>query len=132
MEVVRRTRPRAVMLENVRGLLEPRFSDYRVNLDAQFDRMGYRSEWRLLQASDFGVPQLRPRVVCVAMRRRLMTHFTWPTPTTPNGTAATVGETLRELMAAGGWEAADSWAAGASKVAPTLVGGSKRHGGPYL
>jgi DNA (cytosine-5)-methyltransferase 1 len=132
MTVVRRVRPRAVMLENVRGLLDPRFTPYREALDAEFDRLGYRNDWRLLQASDFGVPQLRPRVVCVAMRKSLMRRFSWPEPTTPNGSAPTVGATLRELMASNGWEGADDWAARADRVAPTLVGGSKKHGGPDL
>jgi DNA (cytosine-5)-methyltransferase 1 len=35
-------------------------------------------------------------------------------------------------MAAAGWENAAAWAAGADRIAPTLVGGSKKHGGPDL
>jgi DNA (cytosine-5)-methyltransferase 1 len=44
----------------------------------------------------------------------------------------TVGETLRELMAAEGWPGADGWAAAANGIGPTLVGGSRKHGGPDL
>jgi DNA (cytosine-5)-methyltransferase 1 len=43
-----------------------------------------------------------------------------------------VGETLHDLMAERGWEGADTWARRASSIAPTLVGGSKKHGGPDL
>ena len=132
LAIIRRVKPRAVMLENVKGLLGPRFSEYRARLDAELDRMGYRSDWRLLQAADYGVPQLRPRVVCVAMRKLVMRHFQWPVPTTPECSAPTVGETVGGLMAAEGWEEAAAWAAAASRIAPTLVGGSKKHGGPDL
>ncbi len=35
-------------------------------------------------------------------------------------------------MASNGWTGAKSWRKGASAIAPTLVGGSKKHGGPDL
>ncbi len=35
-------------------------------------------------------------------------------------------------MASAGWEGAASWASGAHRIAPTIVGGSKKHGGPDL
>jgi DNA (cytosine-5)-methyltransferase 1 len=44
----------------------------------------------------------------------------------------TVGETLLDLMAQNGWAGARDWAQMASRIAPTLVGGSKKHGGPDL
>lgn len=123
-------RPRAVMLENVRGFLDPAFEGYRNRLFGQFRKLGYKPAIRLFQASDHGVPQLRPRVVIVALRPSDADHFTWPEKsTTP---APTVGETLEDLMAANGWAGARQWAAGARAIAPTIVGGSKKHGGPDL
>ncbi len=130
LRLIQQCRPRAVMLENVRGLLDPAFVDYRARLDGQLDEMGYRTFWNLLHASDFGVPQLRPRSIIVALRDDSAGHFEWPKPV--NHPAPTVGEALRELMAAGGWDGADDWAAGASTIGPTLVGGSHKHGGPDL
>ena len=44
----------------------------------------------------------------------------------------TVGDALFDLMASKGWEGATDWRAKANTVAPTLVGGSKKHGGPDL
>lgn len=132
LRLVRKLKPKAVMLENVKGLLDPRFESYRARLDDEFDRAGYRNSWQLLNASDFGVPQLRPRVVCVALRKSLFKRFSWPTPSTPNGSAVTVGQTLEAMMASGGWAGAKAWAEKANKIAPTLVGGSKKHGGPDL
>lgn len=123
-------RPRAVMLENVPGLMEPKFDNYRQQVDAQFDALGYRSHWIILQASWFGVPQLRPRVLCVAFRDGLGDLFEWPISSFIK--PPTVGEALLEQMASAGWEGAGDWAAGANSIGPTLVGGSKKHGGPDL
>lgn len=130
LDLARALRPKAVMLENVRGLLDPVFGPYRDAVEQQLSRMGYTASWKLLNASDFGVPQLRPRVILVAMRRDLG-PFSWPEPD-PESVTPTVGEALKDLMAANGWPGADAWARRANTVAPTLVGGSKKHGGPDL
>lgn len=123
-------RPRAVMIENVRGFLSAVFEDYRGQLASQLKKLGYSVEWRLLNASDFGVPQLRPRVVIVAIRNDLADAFDWPNPQPHN--PLTVGETLRDLMSENGWNGARGWADRANEIAPTVVGGSKKHGGPDL
>lgn len=123
-------RPRAVMIENVRGFLSAIFEDYRGQLKAQLKKLGYTVDWRLLNASDYGVPHLRPRVVIIAIRNDMADAFDWPTPHPHN--PQTVGETLYDLMAAGGWRGARRWADQANEIAPTIVGGSKKHGGPDL
>lgn len=123
-------RPRAVMLENVRGFLDPEFEGYRKRLFGQFRKLGYKTDIKLLQASDYGVPQLRPRVVIVALRSDDADHFAWPEKL--NTHAPTVGNTLLDLMAANKWRGAKQWAEGAQAIAPTIVGGSKKHGGPDL
>lgn len=130
LEIVGITRPRAVMLENVRGLLGAPFEGYRRHLKKRLENMGYRVDWRLLNASDFRVPQLRPRLIIVALRREYFRNFRWPTG---NGQAPpTVGETLLDLMAERGWKGAEAWSRQADDIAPTIVGGSLKHGGPDL
>ena len=62
-------RPRALLLENVGGLSTTRFSAYRQHVLDRLRDLEYVPGWRLLQASDFGVPQLRPRTVLVALRQ---------------------------------------------------------------
>jgi len=64
------------------------------------------------------------------MRTDLRTQFEYPEPNASS--APTVGQLLGDLMAENGWEGAQAWAAGANRIAPTLVGGSKKHGGPDL
>ncbi|HVT69624.1 MAG TPA: DNA (cytosine-5-)-methyltransferase [Trebonia sp.] len=122
--------PRALLLENVRGLSMPRFAAYRQHVLDRLAELGYAADWRLLHASDYGVPQLRPRFVLVAMHPDDFAYFTWPRPR-PDGTL-TVGETLLDLMAGNGWRGATGWAAKANDIAPTIVGGSKKHGGADL
>lgn len=123
-------RPRAVMFENVRGILDAVFEDYREFVEKQLRKLGYEPGWKLMHASDFGVPQLRPRVVFVAIRKDLREHFSWPEPSPVK--PLTVGETLFDLMAANGWRQARVWADAANEIAPTVVGGSHKHGGPDL
>ena len=130
IDVVDAARPRAVMIENVRGFLDAVFHDYREHLKSQLEKLGYTTDWRLLNASDYGVSQLRPRVVIVAVQKERGDYFEWPEPNPHN--PPTVGEKLKDLMAAGGWQGADKWAEQADEIAPTIVGGSKKHGGPDL
>jgi len=68
VELCGRIRPRALLLENVRGLSLNRFGAYRQHVLDRLREFGYVPGWQLLQASDFGVPQLRPRSVLVAVR----------------------------------------------------------------
>jgi DNA (cytosine-5)-methyltransferase 1 len=130
VEIVDAIRPKAVMIENVRGFLDAVFHDYREGLKRQLGRLGYETDWRLLNASHFGVPQLRPRVIIVAVRKDLSDGFEWPEEQHHN--PPTVGETLYDMMAARGWPGAKAWRDRADEIAPTIVGGSKKHGGPDL
>jgi DNA (cytosine-5)-methyltransferase 1 len=76
------------------------------------------------------VPQLRPRFVLVAIREPWAAHFHWPAPSAVP--APTVGQAVHDLMAGRGWPGADTWRDQAQGIAPTIVGGSKKHGGPDL
>ena len=130
LRLIDECRPKAVMLENVRGFLDAVFVDYRCQLKRQLEKMGYVADWRLLNASDFGVSQLRPRVVIVAIQKKWAHNFAWPMPL--GISPKTVGELLYDLMSANGWLGANKWRERANDIAPTIVGGSKKHGGPDL
>lgn len=130
LRLVGEMQPRAVMLENVRGFLDPRFEDYRNSIMDSLENLGYRTRIKLLNASDYGVSQLRPRVVIVGIRKDEIDTFSYPEP--QDEAALPVGQLLYDLMAANGWERASEWAKEANGIAPTIVGGSKKHGGPDL
>lgn len=129
LRLVKEIEPRAVMLENVKGLASARFAGYRRQITDQLEELGYRHDWRVLNSSQFGVPQLRPRFVLVALRPDAFEHFQWPDAQEPQ---PLVGPELRGLMGANGWPGIDAWVKRATAVGPTLVGGSRKHGGPDL
>lgn len=129
LRLVDECKPTAIMLENVSGLSTVRFAAYRSKILSDLHERHYETSWQLVNACDFGVPQLRPRFILVAMKADVYKHFDWPTGSTE---LLTVGKALRDLMAEDGWPGADDWARKASGIGPTLVGGSRKHGGPDL
>lgn len=108
VRVVAEARPEACILENVQGLT---YSTHRV----QFERLlaglaaaGYRTSWKLLNAADYGVPQLRKRVFVVG--RRDGKQFKFPEATHAGWTEhsrrfdetkepyVTAGEAIKDLL----------------------------------
>ncbi|MFI6417714.1 DNA cytosine methyltransferase [Streptomyces sp. NPDC050842] len=172
LDLVGKLNPRAVMIENVRGILDPKFSGYRDYITATLEGGTYREEdgsvvdvkglgyevchWGILEASKFGVPQLRPRAILVAIRKDVLRDlkYEWPTPT--HEKAVSVAEALSKSMQARyeayydgprdrearaaytRWQRkaaerhAELKAKDSAGIAPTLVGGSKKHGGADL
>jgi DNA (cytosine-5)-methyltransferase 1 len=130
LRLIEQASPRAVLLENVRGLGDGRFEGYRGQILARLHAAGYQAWWDIVAASDHGVPQLRPRFVLVALRHPWAARFRWPSPSRQR--PPTVAAAIADLMAARGWPGAPAWVARADGIAPTIVGGSKKHGGPDL
>lgn len=129
LRLVDEIRPKAVLLENVRGIFDEIFDEYRDYIRTTIESLGYNVYWELLNSSDFGVPQLRPRAVLVAIKKNLDKGFVFPVA---NAQETTVGEALFSLIAEHGWKGAEEWARHADSIAPTIVGGSKKHGGADL
>ncbi|WP_414168662.1 DNA cytosine methyltransferase [Streptoverticillium reticulum] len=130
--------PPAIMIENVRGLMQSKFDDYRQEIMDELGALGYKCSWQELQASDFGVSQLRPRSILVALKPEVWDHFdseSWYKPREGQAPPLSVGELLADSMKARGLTGKnfDDWYGQAKKdIAPTLVGGSKKHGGADL
>ncbi|MBB6345254.1 DNA (cytosine-5)-methyltransferase 1 [Nonomuraea muscovyensis] len=123
-------RPRVVMLESTPNLLtNSKFEAVRRFVSNELEHMGYCWTSSVLDAQHFGVPQTRRSGIIIAMRPDDFERFSWPVG---NRHAPTLGEALRESMASRGWSGADEWARIANQVAPTIVGGSKKHGGADL
>lgn len=129
LRLIQHIRPNAVLLENVRGFAGQKFADYRSQLVTDFHKLGMVTQWKVLNASDYGVPQLRPRFLLIAIRQEYAPFFAWPEPIPE---PPTVAETIGELMGEKGWLGLDSWMKKADAIAPTIVGGSKKHGGADL
>lgn len=130
LRLVEEINPKAVMIENVRGFLGKQFDNYRGSIIARLYRLGYSVHVGLLNASDYGVPQLRPRAIIVGIRTDIFDSFTFPVP--HSNRTNNVGDAILDLMAANNWRDANQWYKKAQRIAPTIVGGSKKHGGPDL
>src|SRR3974377_102386 len=76
--IIQEAQPKAVMIENVRGLLDKRFDYYRELVVERLRSLGYETRFGLLNAADFGVPQNRPRVFIVGLRPDYSSAFTMP------------------------------------------------------
>lgn len=110
LRCVRETRPRVIMAENVKGLLRPSFQPYwdyvlreiaapfeqRIENEAWQDHdkrlrkaeatagdpsERYDLHYALVNAADYGVPQVRWRVFLVAFRRDVAIDWSFPEPT---------------------------------------------------
>ena len=82
LRLIKECAPSAVLFENVPGFASAKFDDYRAKLLRQLEKLGYEADWKVVQAADFGVPQLRPRFLLVAMRASHFEYFRWPEPAT--------------------------------------------------
>ena len=118
LRLIRECKPRAVMLENVKGILQPKFDDYRNSITSELEKLGYKWWWKLVNASEYGVPQLRPRSILVAIQNEYADNFSWPEGNSDD--VITVGEALFPLMSENGWKGAEEWSRKASKVAARL------------
>jgi DNA (cytosine-5)-methyltransferase 1 len=131
LRIVKEAQPRAVLIENVRGILTEKFAWYRDAIDKDLNAQGFDTYWAGFNAVDFGVPQRRFRAFLVALRRGVTKPLQWPFEMGGHRTP-TVGETVGDIMGSRGWHGAAEWIKTASEPAPTIVGGSHKHGGPDL
>lgn len=130
LRLISECKPRAIMIENVRGFLSPKFTSYRADLLRDLDRLGFDAEIKLVNAVDFGVSQTRQRVVIAGIRRSIKRKFS--IPQSSGELPLSVGDLLFTIMGRNGWKHVDAWRELANGVAPTIVGGSKKHGGADL
>jgi DNA (cytosine-5)-methyltransferase 1 len=124
--------PRAVLVENLPELATgEQYAAVRESIARDLEHLGYRHRWFVLNASDHGVPQDRKQGIMVAFKGDILGAFVEPLP---DGAAVvpTVGELLGPSMASNGWTGWAEWAATADEIAPTVVGGSWKRGGPDL
>jgi len=130
LRLIRECGPRAVMIENVRGLFDPKFDEYRKSIKARLENLGYECFWEIINASHYGIPQQRLRTILIALKREYAAYFRLPIGDLKSPT--TIGELLFDEMVINGWDGAKEWSQKADGIAPTLVGGSKKHGGADL
>lgn len=75
MKFVEIVRPKAVLIENVRGILTSNNGYAKEKIYSIFNNLGYSISSRVLNASDYGVPQRRERAFFVALRNGIKFDF---------------------------------------------------------
>ena len=71
MEIVNLKKPKIVLFENVRGFLSAKDENgiaMPTRIQHELNKLGYESHYKLLNASDYGVPQNRYRVILLGLR----------------------------------------------------------------
>ena len=97
-DIVLELKPKAFLLENVKGLTTKRFRRY---LDRELSRISraYVAEWRVLNAVNYGVPQKRERLIIVGVRRDLGLRPSFPKTTHGEKSWITLREAIGDLLA---------------------------------
>ncbi len=79
IEVIRKSRPRIFIFENVKGLLMINDGHAWDIIKKEFQKLGYKIDWRCLSAKDFGIPQSRERLFVIGFRNNSIS-YSWPKP----------------------------------------------------
>jgi DNA (cytosine-5)-methyltransferase 1 len=79
-EILEAKKPKAFFLENVRGLVtHDNGNTFKIIRNILEDELGYSFYFKVVHASDYGLPQLRPRAFMVGFRDEdFMRSFTFP------------------------------------------------------
>lgn len=96
LEIAERIQPKAVLLENVPGMALGDQSEIVRTMAARLEDIGYFVDYRIVNASDYCVPQKRQRLIFVALRHG--NEFAWPRATTDR---VTVDDAIGDLPALG-------------------------------
>ncbi len=78
IRILKAKQPNFFLAENVSGMLLPMHKNALENIKAMFKECGYNLSFKLLNASDFGVPQDRKRVFFIGYRSDLGLEFSFP------------------------------------------------------
>ncbi|MCL1922147.1 MAG: DNA cytosine methyltransferase [Kiritimatiellaeota bacterium] len=94
LRVIRKAQPKFFVAENVHGMIHSRNEKSFRQIVSLFAKEGYTVVWRLLKASDYGVPQDRERVFIVGYHRSLGKRFEFPAPI---GTKVSLRDAIHDL-----------------------------------
>lgn len=79
IETVRRFKPKAFMVENVPGMANLYKGEVKDEIVKRFTQMGYSVSYKIVCAADFGVPQVRKRLIFIGLRDSEIS-FEFPKP----------------------------------------------------
>jgi len=96
--VLKEFNPKLFLFENVRGLLSMQGGELLKTIISLFESLGYKVQYKLLNAADYGAPQIRERVVIIGSK--LKNDFKYPEPThyNPNEKTSLFNEKLKPYL----------------------------------
>jgi DNA (cytosine-5)-methyltransferase 1 len=77
--VLKEFNPKLFLFENVKGLLSMQKGALLENIVSLFESLGYKVQYKVLNAADYGAPQIRERVIIIGSK--LKANFEYPSPT---------------------------------------------------
>ena len=98
VKLAERTKPRAILLENVPGMLQTNGGIGAKRIVSDFKKIGYNMIPKLLYAPDFGIPQIRKRVFFVGLKNNSI-NFEFPTPVLSKENYITCEDAISDLPA---------------------------------
>lgn len=91
-------RPKIFLMENVRGLLSANKGAIKDAIIEEFTSIGYDVISKVVCAADYGVPQMRYRVLFIGVRKDLNCEPSFPNPTCSESNYETVGAAIMDLV----------------------------------
>lgn len=90
LRVIKEKLPKVILFENVKGLLSTKYIDGQKLIDVIVNDLehecgiGYNVSYKVVNASDYGVPQNRHRVVIIGIRKDIGVKYEFPNPLSKN------------------------------------------------
>ncbi|MGB9866745.1 MAG: DNA (cytosine-5-)-methyltransferase [Bacillota bacterium] len=113
LKAVELLKPKCVLVENVPAMSAANAGQFVCAVEASLREMGYTVESRVLNAADFGVPQIRKRLFFLAFNEKCGSPILWPEEQFGPGRAKpyrTVGEAISDLPSLRSGEAKSTYA----------------------
>lgn len=98
--ILREKQPKCFIAENVKGILSANKGEAFPLIISEFEKSGYSVTYKLINASHFGVPQKRERVIIVGIRKDLGFSYHFPEEcSVEESQYATLGEVVEPTVA---------------------------------
>lgn len=98
LDFVQEFKPKVAVMENVPGMLSHNGRNVAESVAAHLGGIGYDVSWQMMNASDYGVPQHRHRLIFVGVRKDLGRKFVFPKLQKRNGRRAFPLVTLKKAI----------------------------------
>ena len=81
LRVIKDKKPNYFLAENVKGLATLGQGEILKMIIRDFENIGYKVQYKVLNAADYGVPQIRQRIFIIGMEHRIKKNVSYPVPT---------------------------------------------------